>query len=329
MKLKSSIIASRRQEDTSTESAPATQILLPDPAPKQQSSQRVPSLCEVSPSSPIDSRALNSLELKPSQDIILSVPSTPGVKAAEPAISQALPGNDTLGGGKGAGPGLGVHKGESPEDEGGQSQSGGSRSPCSAPDSVPSLTWCQSGEGPPARQLLRKLRWATLGPAYDWTRREYSSAASSPVLPAYLRELAIRLAAAASGALGEARVVSSSAGSGGNIGLDGLEGSWRPFQPNAALVNYYQSDSDTLCGHKVCLLHATLTIFILPCRHSTLHKQLRTPHVSAAQCSAPISCVTNFRMLDLRKQQSEPIVPHPQNTVHIGAICSIPTSWNV
>lgn len=335
MRFNASLNASRRQEDITPKPAPPTQGTLPDPAPASvESSHRGPGSCEVSPSSAIDSSALDSSYPKSSRDSTLHEPFTADVKTAESALHKTMGGNDTPGEDKWARPGRGGHDGGNSEDEGRQSQSKSqsdvSKSPCSAPDSVPSLTWCQSGEGPPARQLLRKLRWATLGPAYDWTRREYSSAASSPVLPAYLRELAIRLAASASGALGEARVVRSSTESGGNIGSDGLEGSWRPFEPDAALVNYYQSDGDTLCGHKVCPPCNTLAVAIQPCRHSTLHKQVRTSHFLAAQCSALISCVTSFRMLDLRESTVQNRLCHARrHTRHTGARRSIPTLWNV
>lgn len=33
--------------------------------------------------------------------------------------------------------------------------------------------WSVDGVGPPARQLLHKLRWATLGPQFNWTERQY------------------------------------------------------------------------------------------------------------------------------------------------------------
>ena len=128
-----------------------------------------------------------------------------------------------------------------------QSQTGGEGRQSSVPGGVPRVTWRRGGGGPPARQLLAKLRWATLGPAYDWNRREYSPAASSPVLPAYMRELAVRLAAAAGYALEAAGVGSCDA----STYTNGLLVNRGPFEPNAALVNYYQSNGDTLCGHKV------------------------------------------------------------------------------
>ena len=33
------------------------------------------------------------------------------------------------------------------------------------------------------------------------------------------------------------------------------------YEPNAALVNYYTSEGDTLCGHQVCLAHTFCGIF--------------------------------------------------------------------
>lgn len=46
-----------------------------------------------------------------------------------------------------------------------------------------------------ARRLLSKLRWASLGPRYDWTRRVYDRVSPTRPLPEPLRHLALRLAA--------------------------------------------------------------------------------------------------------------------------------------
>ena len=83
----------------------------------------------------------------------------------------------------------------------------------------------------PAPRLLRKLRWAALGPPYDWTRRAYCWDAQYLPLPQYLADLAVQLAAAVQG-LGSGG--SSSAGGGASGAQHGS-----PFRPNAALVNYY------------------------------------------------------------------------------------------
>lgn len=54
--------------------------------------------------------------------------------------------------------------------------------------------WGPGGNGPTAESLLRKLRWATLGPPYDWTRRLYLRDAPHMPLPPELRQLAVALA---------------------------------------------------------------------------------------------------------------------------------------
>ena len=51
--------------------------------------------------------------------------------------------------------------------------------------------WTEEGKGPPAQQLLQKLRWVTLGPQFDWTARTYGGVDSPHTpLPAELRQLA-------------------------------------------------------------------------------------------------------------------------------------------
>ena len=55
-------------------------------------------------------------------------------------------------------------------------------------------TWDTGGCGTPARQLLRKLRWATVGPRYDWTAREYDLSAPHRPLPTFAAEAAQRIA---------------------------------------------------------------------------------------------------------------------------------------
>ncbi len=57
--------------------------------------------------------------------------------------------------------------------------------------------WCSGGKGTQASQLLRKLRWACLGPRFDWTARVYDGAAEHRPLPAVLRAIAVEAAAAA------------------------------------------------------------------------------------------------------------------------------------
>jgi hypothetical protein len=67
---------------------------------------------------------------------------------------------------------------------------------------APGAVWVPegtAGQGTPAARLLRKLRWATLGPPYDWTRRAYRTDVQYQPLPQYLADLAVQLAAAAAG----------------------------------------------------------------------------------------------------------------------------------
>jgi alkylated DNA repair protein alkB family protein 1 len=89
--------------------------------------------------------------------------------------------------------------------------------------------WAAAGGGVPAARLLRKLRWASAGPPFDWTRRQYDAHAAHAPLPPDLASLAARLAAAAA--------AGSAAGA-----------SPAPFRPDAALLNFYR-EGDTLCGH--------------------------------------------------------------------------------
>ena len=56
------------------------------------------------------------------------------------------------------------------------------------------IKWEPGGAGPPATQLLRKLRWVTLGPQFDWSTRVYNAHAPYRPLPPELRALAVTLA---------------------------------------------------------------------------------------------------------------------------------------
>ena len=80
--------------------------------------------------------------------------------------------------------------------------------------------WTQGGPGPPAEQLLRKLRWATLGPQFDWTARVYDAHAPYRPLPAELRTLATAISSAVAG-LGMHPAVSHAQGSVASTHEDG------------------------------------------------------------------------------------------------------------
>ncbi|KAK9805817.1 hypothetical protein WJX73_003125 [Symbiochloris irregularis] len=84
-----------------------------------------------------------------------------------------------------------------------------------------------------ARQLLRKLRWATLGAPYDWTARTYDHSAQQRPIPAVLHAIATRLMSMVA-----------------QLHHDGsAESAMAPFVADAAIVNYY-GKSDTLGGHR-------------------------------------------------------------------------------
>ena len=61
--------------------------------------------------------------------------------------------------------------------------------------------WVKAAGGHPAHQLLKKLRWCTLGPQFDWTARVYDRHAPYSPLPEELRALALRLCASAAPSL--------------------------------------------------------------------------------------------------------------------------------
>ncbi|KXZ45868.1 hypothetical protein GPECTOR_50g662 [Gonium pectorale] len=147
---------------------------------------------------------------------------------------------------------------------------GGTGGGCSG-GRVPSFDdcWSVDGPGPPAEQLLRKLRWATLGPQFDWTQRQYDFATPYKRLPPALESLALRLSAvldvlrwpdqdgapvgdanagtdasAREGARAEARAAAGLAPGAGS----GRDGGCGCYRPDAAIVNFYQQ-GDMLGGH--------------------------------------------------------------------------------
>ena len=118
--------------------------------------------------------------------------------------------------------------------------------PAGAADgSAPGFAWSAAAEpeaeaeaegGVAAGRLLRKLRWVTLGPHFDWTRRRYQAPHGAGAEP--FAALPAELAALGAGAVERVRAA------GGHLGLEGAA----PFVPDAALVNYY-GIGDTLGGH--------------------------------------------------------------------------------
>lgn len=236
----------------------------PDPSKRQKSRSGA-----HSPSSAVSQAAWNdgvSLSLDKRQHASPSTPCKAPAQEAAPGTSQQA--------GAEAGGGQPYHSSTSKDSvrSGEYQSSHASRVP---PHSTcAGGTWCQNGDGPTARQLLAKLRWATLGPPYDWTRREYAATDSAPPLPEYLRDLCIRLAAAASEATAACgQPVGEDADGGDVAGCSGCpEERAAVFQPNAALVNYYQREGDTLCGHQVWHAQNPESLTLLgPSCHETLN----------------------------------------------------------
>jgi alkylated DNA repair protein alkB family protein 1 len=116
---------------------------------------------------------------------------------------------------------------------------------CSCTDSC----WEADGSGPPARQLLRKLRWVTLGPQFDWTARVYDGDVPHAPLPPQLRALALRFAAACAevnGSACEPGACSPSNSQDYTCSAAGMNPT--AWEPDVALVNYYR-EGETLGGH--------------------------------------------------------------------------------
>lgn len=90
--------------------------------------------------------------------------------------------------------------------------------------------WSQGGSGQPAEKLLRKLRWATLGPNFDWSLRAYDPAVEHRPLPEDLRRLSTQVVAAVREAW-DARF---------GPGASQLPGEAAGFDPDVAIVNYYR-----------------------------------------------------------------------------------------
>jgi alkylated DNA repair protein alkB family protein 1 len=118
----------------------------------------------------------------------------------------------------------------------------------------PGSRWARGGPGPPAEQLLRKLRWCTLGPQFDWTERVYKERLPHAPLPPLLHKLAARFASAVARLdvrpAGDHKGPAAGSPADRHLPEEDLCGESRtPWQPNVALVNYYR-EGDTLGGHR-------------------------------------------------------------------------------
>jgi alkylated DNA repair protein alkB family protein 1 len=143
--------------------------------------------------------------------------------------------------------------------------------------------WGREGSGPEAESLLRRLRWATLGPQYDWTLRRYlqgeDGVAHMP-LPPLLRQLAVSLADLAADLLtqhsdcrGRPEQVASTA-----------------FRPNAALINYYRPGAASCALGVVVRQAACLSATGMQRIHH--YAWLCTSPMSAMSATAPCSPCT-------------------------------------
>lgn len=120
--------------------------------------------------------------------------------------------------------------------------------------------WDLNGSGPSAASLLGKLRWATLGPPYDWAHRLYLRGVPHTPLPHDLRCLAVELAslaaklAASSGEVATGGSSASCPAPAGQAAAKAATGACSgsaahpQFSPDAALLNFY-NEGDTLNGH--------------------------------------------------------------------------------
>ncbi len=149
----------------------------------------------------------------------------------------------------------------------------GASSP-SQPDAAPAAAaaqhtlWGLGGSGPPAASLLGKLRWATLGPPYDWTHRRYLRDVPHTPLPPALRRLAAELASLAaelavgSGEPSPGGGPASRAGHAGQsaaelgAGSQGAIPTTPQFSPDAALVNFYYEGQAVLARDAAVQYHA-------------------------------------------------------------------------
>ncbi|GFR42305.1 hypothetical protein Agub_g3205, partial [Astrephomene gubernaculifera] len=114
--------------------------------------------------------------------------------------------------------------------------------------SVPSFeeAWSAGGAGPAAEQLMRKLRWATLGPQFDWSERQYDFTRAYRPLPGSLESIALRMARVAREA--ETLAGAAAAADGAAAAASANAAVFREYKPDAAIVNFYQQ-GDVLGGH--------------------------------------------------------------------------------
>ncbi|KAI8113316.1 hypothetical protein M9435_003320 [Picochlorum sp. BPE23] len=90
--------------------------------------------------------------------------------------------------------------------------------------------WSRNGTGPSAQHFLDNLRWASIGPVYDWTTRRYRVDDAYIPLPDYMAEFSKNIVSVVHALSPDCQQSFA-------------------FHPNAALINYYR-EGDKLCGHR-------------------------------------------------------------------------------
>lgn len=88
--------------------------------------------------------------------------------------------------------------------------------------------WSRNGTGPSAQYFLNNMRWASIGPVYDWTSRRYRVDDDYIPLPDYMVEFSKNIVSLVYAFSPDCQ---------------------QSFHPNAALINYYR-EGDKLCGHR-------------------------------------------------------------------------------
>lgn len=108
--------------------------------------------------------------------------------------------------------------------------------------------WAADAKGIKASVLLRKLRWASLGPPFNWTDRVYDRDVQYLPLPQQLKQIACHHAALAA-SINSRGTQSAVAEGAQQVAADQPTNPQSAFAPDVALVNYYHA-GDTLGGHK-------------------------------------------------------------------------------
>ena len=103
----------------------------------------------------------------------------------------------------------------------------------------------------PSNDILRRLRWASLGPRFDWTRRVYVRDEEYTPLPQVLKELAIKLMVSVNEVL-QNDPISKNSEVFENVAKEMSKlcssAGCSSYNPEAALINFYH-EGDTLGGH--------------------------------------------------------------------------------